>query len=74
MMTPLPVTLQTMKLVGEDVQEQAKQALTNIGHILEEAGSSFANVVKTTVLLADIKDYPKVNEIYATCKYTLLIY
>jgi reactive intermediate/imine deaminase len=57
---------ETMKLVGEDVQEQAKQALTNIGHILEEAGSSFANVVKTTVLLADIKDYPKVNEIYAT--------
>ena len=75
-----------MKLIGEDVQEQTKQALTNMGHILEAAESSFANglyqfmpiikliiifvtaVVKTTVLLADIKDYPKVNETYARCE------
>ncbi|XP_062506450.1 uncharacterized protein LOC134183022 [Corticium candelabrum] len=57
---------ETMKLVSDDVVEQAKQALTNMGHILEAGGSSYKSVVKTTVLLTDIKDYPKVNEVYAS--------
>ncbi|XP_065843068.1 2-iminobutanoate/2-iminopropanoate deaminase-like [Oscarella lobularis] len=50
---------------GSDVECQTKQALINMGHILEAANSSFDKVVKTTVLLADINDYAKVNEIYA---------
>ncbi len=39
--------------------------MDNIGAILKEAGGSFGNVVKTTILLADIIDFPKVNEIYS---------
>ena len=43
---------------------QARQSLTNINNILKEAGLSMKNVVKVTVLLADINDFAAVNEIY----------
>ncbi|KAL9980493.1 hypothetical protein ACROYT_G009093 [Oculina patagonica] len=57
---------ETMDFVSSDVAEQARQALVNMGHILEAGGSSFDRVVKTTVLLADINDFGKVNEVYKT--------
>ncbi|XP_065061797.1 2-iminobutanoate/2-iminopropanoate deaminase-like [Rhopilema esculentum] len=62
----LGLVSETMQFVSDDVQAQAKQALQNMGHILEAAGTSFDKVVKTTVLLADINDFAKVNEIYGT--------
>ena len=43
---------------------QARQSLTNISNILKEAGMSMKNIVKVTVLLADINDFAAVNEIY----------
>ena len=43
---------------------QARQSLTNISNILKEAGMSMKNVVKVTVLLADINDFAAINEIY----------
>lgn len=52
---------QTGKLVSEDITEQTKQALENLKAILEEVK---ARMVKTTVLLADMADFQKVNEIY----------
>lgn len=45
-------------------EAQARQSLTNISNILKEAGFSIKNVVKVTVLLADINDFAAVNEIY----------
>ncbi|HHU91854.1 MAG TPA: RidA family protein [Halanaerobiaceae bacterium] len=53
------------KLVSEDIQEQTRQCLRNISHILEEAGSSLDKVIKTTIYLADMDDFPRVNEAYA---------
>ncbi|KAK4297523.1 hypothetical protein Pmani_030072 [Petrolisthes manimaculis] len=55
----------TMTLSG-DVEQEARVALTNMGHILEAAGCTYKHVVKTTVLLADINDFAKVNEVYST--------
>nr|XP_002710629.3 2-iminobutanoate/2-iminopropanoate deaminase [Oryctolagus cuniculus] len=52
------------KLVPGGVVEETKQALTNMGEILKAAGCDFTNVVKTTVLLADMNDFTTVNEIY----------
>ena len=49
----------------EGVEAQARQSLTNVSAVLEEAGLTMADVVKTTVLLADINDFAKVNAIYA---------
>lgn len=57
---------ETMDFVSDDVVEQTKQALVNMGYILEAGGSSFDKVVKTTVLLADINDFAKVNDVYKT--------
>ena len=47
------------------IQAEARQSLTNIRNILAEAGLSMKNVAKVTVLLADIKDFAAVNEVYA---------
>ncbi|XP_036422181.1 2-iminobutanoate/2-iminopropanoate deaminase isoform X2 [Colossoma macropomum] len=52
------------QLVAGGVQAQAKQALINMGEILKAAGCGYENVVKTTVLLADINDFNNVNEVY----------
>ncbi len=49
----------------EGVEAQAEQSLKNIENILAEAGATMANVVKTTVFLADIADFARVNEVYA---------
>lgn len=59
----------TGEFPGKDVESQTKQSLDNIVAILKAGNSSMKNVVKTTVLLADMKDFPKVNEIYASCQY-----
>ncbi|CAI8027787.1 2-iminobutanoate/2-iminopropanoate deaminase [Geodia barretti] len=55
-----------MEFPSGDTEEQTRQALTNMGAILEEAGSSFKNVVKVTVLLDDINDFTRVNDVYKT--------
>ena len=50
----------------EGVEAQAVQALRNIGALLKSEGLDYGDVVKTTVLLANIDDFAKVNEVYAT--------
>lgn len=54
-----------MELVPGGVEEQTRQALTNLRSVLEAAGSSLAHVVKTTVFLQNMDDFPKMNAIYA---------
>jgi 2-iminobutanoate/2-iminopropanoate deaminase len=56
----------TGNFVSQDVGEQTHQSLKNIGEILKAAGTTFSNVVKTTILLADINDFATVNGIYAS--------
>eukprot|EP00766_Chilomastix_caulleryi_P006099 gnl/Chilomastix_caulleri/80.p1 GENE.gnl/Chilomastix_caulleri/80~~gnl/Chilomastix_caulleri/80.p1 ORF type:complete len:144 (+),score=53.00 gnl/Chilomastix_caulleri/80:59-433(+) len=48
-----------------DVVEQAEIAITNLGKILETAGSSLQKVIKTTVFLTNMDDFARVNEVYA---------
>ncbi|ENN71826.1 hypothetical protein YQE_11560, partial [Dendroctonus ponderosae] len=55
---------ENMKLVPGGVCPQARQALTTIGHILEEAGTSYENIIKSTIMLDDINDFSGVNEVY----------
>lgn len=54
----------TGELVSGGVEAEADQSLKNIGAILTKAGIDYKNVVKTTVLLADVNDWPKVNTVY----------
>ena len=51
--------------LAEGIEGQAKQSLENLGSILKEAGMDYSNVVKTTCLLADIKDFAAFNAVYA---------
>lgn len=61
----IPVDKQTGSM-PEGIKEQTKQSLTNIKYILEEAGLSMDNVVKTTVLLQHMSDFADMNEVYAS--------
>jgi 2-iminobutanoate/2-iminopropanoate deaminase len=55
----------TGDLIPGGVEEQTRQVLTNLQNVIEAAGSSFKNVVKTTVFLRDMNDFAKMNAIYA---------
>ncbi len=57
---------ETGKMIDGDLEAQTHRVLKNLGAILGAAGASFANVVRTTVYLADMNDFPAMNEIYAT--------
>ena len=61
----LPIDVNTGKFVEGGVKEQTEQCLKNIGYILEEAGYTFDNVVKSTCLLGDMSYFAAMNEIYA---------
>jgi 2-iminobutanoate/2-iminopropanoate deaminase len=56
---------QTGELVGKTTGEQTEQVLKNLAAVLQAAGTSLDNVVKTTVYLADMGDFPAMNEVYA---------
>ncbi len=54
------------QLVASDVEGQARQVMENLKAVLEAAGVSLDAVVKTTIFLKSMSDFPKVNEIYGT--------
>ena len=55
----------TGQVVDGDVVAQSERVLANLRAILEAGGSSMSDVVKTTVFLADMADFPRMNEVYA---------
>lgn len=61
----IPIDPATGDFVSPDVAEQTEQVLKNLSAVLEAAGSSLNNVVKTTVFLADMNDFTAMNEVYA---------
>ncbi|HCJ91329.1 MAG: RidA family protein [Acidaminococcaceae bacterium] len=61
----LPVDPATGEMPKGSIRELTRQSLTNIKHILEAAGSSMDNVVKTTVFLKDLSDFAAMNQAYA---------
>ena len=62
----LPIDPATGEFAGSDIKSQAEQSLKNVKAILEEAGLTMKNVVKTTVFLADMADFAAMNEVYST--------
>jgi 2-iminobutanoate/2-iminopropanoate deaminase len=55
----------TGSMVSGGVEAEARRALENLRAVLEAAGSSMEHVVKTTVFLPDLADFPKVNDVYS---------
>lgn len=60
----IPIIPETGEL-AEGLEAQAHQVFKNIKNLIEAAGSSIDNVVKTTVFIKDMNDFAKINEIYA---------
>ena len=60
----IPLVPETMLIIEGDVQQQARQVLENLKNLLEAAGSSLEKVVKTTVFIKDMNEFPRINEIY----------
>ena len=61
----IPLDPTTGTVVGEGIREQAEQVMKNLSAVLEAAGSSLTNAVKTTCFLADMADFASFNEVYA---------
>ena len=56
----------TNQVLTGSVTEQAVQVMKNIDAVLKQAGATFQNVIKTTIYLTDMKDFPAVNEVYGS--------
>ena len=61
----IPIDPATGAFAGDDITTQTRQSLTNVQAILEEAGYRLSDVVKATVLLADMADFAAMNAVYA---------
>ena len=61
----IPISVGTGEVSGGDISAQTEQVIKNLKAVLEAAGSSLANVVKTTCFLADMDDFAAFNEVYA---------
>ncbi len=61
----IPLDPSTGAIIGNNIEEQTRQAMRNLEAILKEAGSGFDRVVKTTVFLASMEDFPRFNQVYA---------
>jgi 2-iminobutanoate/2-iminopropanoate deaminase len=62
----IPIDPATGEFVPGGIAEQTQQVLKNLSAVLEAAGSSLGQVIKTTVFLADMQDFTAMNEAYAT--------
>lgn len=60
----IPLDPKTGVMVGEEIGEQTAQVLRNLSAVLEAAGASLESVLKTTVFLLDMDDFPAMNEVY----------
>lgn len=62
----IPINPQTNELVTSSAADETHQVMKNIQAILQEAGLSFANIVKTTIFLSDMSLFAPVNEVYSS--------
>ena len=61
----VPINPETGRVVESDITVQTEQVMKNISAILKEAGYSFSEVIKSTCLLSDMKNFAAMNEVYA---------
>ena len=61
----IPINPATNSIEATTIEDQTRQAISNLRNVLEAAGSSLANVVKTTVFIKDMNDFAALNGVYA---------
>jgi 2-iminobutanoate/2-iminopropanoate deaminase len=62
----VPLDPATGQMIEGDISAQARRVMDNLGAVLKRAGLSFAQVARTTIFLADMSDFAKVNEVYGS--------
>ena len=62
----IPVVPETGKIAGATIEGQTEQVLKNLSNLLKDNGSSLKKVVKTTVFIKDMRDFKRINDVYAT--------
>ena len=62
----IPLDPATMQVIDGGIREQTERVMNNLKAVLEAAGSSLGRVVKTTVFLADLKEFAEMNEVYGS--------
>lgn len=61
----IPIDPATNTITAQTIEEQTRQAISNLKNVLAAAGTSLANVVKTTVFIKDMNDFAALNKVYA---------
>ena len=61
----IPIDPAVNAVTAETIEDQTKQAITNLKNVLEKAGSSLSKVVKTTVFISDMNEFSRLNAVYA---------
>lgn len=61
----IAIDRRTGKLITDSIEDETTMIMENIGHILKAAGIDYSNIVKTSIFLKDMANFPLVNEIYA---------
>lgn len=62
----IPLDPDTKAVEGTDIRSQTERVMTSLSGLLEDAGSSMNNVIKTTCFLQNLADFPTFNEVYST--------
>ncbi|AIY13916.1 MULTISPECIES: RidA family protein [Cellulophaga] len=62
----IPIDPKTGNLIEGDIKEETKQSMENLKAILEEAGMTFENVIKSSIFIKDMNQFAQINEVYAT--------
>ncbi len=62
----IPLVPESGKLIEGDIKEQTRQVMQNLAQVLEAAGSSLANIVKTTIFVTNLADFAAINKTYGS--------
>ncbi|SDR00820.1 RidA family protein [Flagellimonas zhangzhouensis] len=62
----IPIDPATGELVEGDIKKETQQSMENLKAILDEAGMTFENVIKTSIFIADMHQFSQINEVYGT--------
>ncbi len=62
----IPIDPASGEITGEEIKEQTERVCKNLGAVLNEAGLSFGNVIKTTCFLQNMEDFAQFNEVYSS--------
>lgn len=62
----IPLDPETGEVVGTNIEEQTHQVMKNIGAVLADMGLAYKHIIKTTIYVADLNDFDKLNEVYGS--------